>query len=189
LAKIFSFTVLQISHFNPHNTIENRWSLTSIDSNGPNEEQLQDFNDSMNTMEAENSRKEKKTKFSEMIPLESITLLKIEGNFAHFSFTPLIKDMHDEKDKLQGELIINLVNQQTSQILVKNIDDVSPAFSVSLEKLNLIFDFSSVDSRMVLSKVTTNISGTIGFVKSISQNSTQELLDYRYMGKLQTEKE
>ena len=180
---------MQISHFDPHKAMNSRWSLASVDNISPNEEQLEDFNDLMNTVAAEKSRKEKKTNFAEMISADTLALLKVEGNFAHFSFTPLIKDMHDEKDKLQGELIINVVNQQASQILVKNIDDVSPAFSVSLDKLNLTFDFSSVESRTVLSKITMDMSGTVGFFKSIAQNSTQELLDYQYMGEVQTETE
>ncbi|MGL1956110.1 MAG: hypothetical protein OCD00_02165 [Colwellia sp.] len=185
----------KISTFDPRKPKSEQWTLLLVDNKKPSKQETDDFNSARNSalnsddsegreQSSESNEEPKKVsiELSDMIVKDSLTFKKLENELVHFSFTPLIQKMEDEQKNLSGLLIVNLISEQVEFMSVKNIDDLSPAFSVSLENFNLAFEFGQVESKPVLVKMTMDLSGTVGFFKSIEQHTKQEFLNYEFIG-------
>lgn len=178
-----------ISVYDPRNDGTEQWQLISINDLAPTEDQIKTFIKNKNGGEEKEAEDEKKDKdsnvksitLSDMIVEGTVVFIEEKQGVGVYHFQPLIEDMEEEAQKLTGELHINLQHQYITNMAIKNTDELNPAFSVSIDKFAMNFAFGNVEQRPVLTKMTMNLKGTIGFLKSIKQNTSQEFVNYQYV--------
>ena len=159
-----------------------QWQLISKNGKTPSQKQLLKFNKRMNSDKEEDDEDTHEVDLTDMIDRDTLLFVAQNGNIAQYSFTPVIEDLADEKDKLNGLLFIDQTQQLITRMEVTNNDELSPAFSVTLDEFKLDFKFTVIDQRPVIAKIHTQIHGTVGFFKSLDQESLQEFSDYIYVG-------
>lgn len=167
------------SYFDPRRSLNQQWQLLLINGDVPTREAIEEFNSLWNVGEEELSEN---GSLSELIADNSLILDRIDKETAYFTFTPVLEDMAEEITKLRGELLVNLKTQVVNALTISNIEPISPAFSITLDRFNMGFEFDTIDEKVVYRKIEMNMQGVAGFVKEISQQSIEEFSEYYYVG-------
>ncbi len=171
------------SYFDPRRAVSQQWQLLLVNGAVPTVEEIDEFNQIWNQSSSkEDIVEEEATALSSMIKTESLMLDRTKDGLAYYHFSPLLEDMKNESDKLIGDLILDVEKQQIVSLTITNHEPLSPAFSVTLESFSMGFEFAQIDQKLVYRRIVMNMSGTAGFVKDISQNTTEEFLEYYYVG-------
>ncbi|MCF6226643.1 MAG: hypothetical protein L3J22_10150 [Xanthomonadales bacterium] len=187
-------TKTSVESFNPSVNLGNSkaspWSLLKENKKTPDEKRLASYQKQMSKREEE--RKANKEKAAEdggskdvliaMIKLDSLEITQQEDHQVILSFTPLVEDMDEESlEYLAGEIIIDTNNNYVSQVKIKNIGKLTPAFSVTLKKFLLLFEFIKIEEHILPLNIVSEISGKVAFMKSIKEYSSDSYSDYRYL--------
>lgn len=171
------------SYFDPRRSLNQQWQLLLINGQVPTREAIDEFNALWNVEEElEESGIEEEGSLSQMIAINSLMLDRIEKEAAYFTFTPILEDMAEEITKLRGTIVVNLDNKVVQSLSINNIEPISPAFSITLDRFNMGFEFETIDQKLVYRKIEMKMEGTAGFVKEISQQSIEEFSEYYYVG-------
>ncbi len=183
-------TKTSVEVFNPGNSKASLWNLLKENKKTPDEKRLVAYQKQMTKREAERTANKEKADANggskdlliSMINLDSLKIIQQEDHQVVLSFTPLIEDMGDESSEhLAGEIIIDANNSYVSQMKINNTGKLTPAFSVSLKNFSLLFEFIQIEEHILPLSIVSEISGKIGFMKSIEEYSSERYSDYRYL--------
>ena len=177
--------------YNPAATDGPRWTLHKDKQQVPTATRLSKYQKA--TREKEAARKvadelaksdpDSADKLIDMIDLDSLEIIEQNDQQVILSFTPQIEDMGENtEEKLSGRLTVNINENYVTQMKIKNTGKLSPAFSVSLSKLTMVFNFIKIGKHILPQNITTDIRGKVAFVKNLEQYSSDTYFDYHYLG-------
>ena len=69
-----------------------------------------------------------------------------------------------------------------TQVVIYNIHNLNPAFSVKIENFTIIVDFDDKNGQMHLDKITTNIQGKYAFFIAFQDHTEHNYSDFTYVG-------
>ena len=101
-----------------------------------------------------------------MVDMETLDLVEASDGHAIFSFVPRVKMLEDSRDQLRGTLLLDSATQQIKEIEIINTDELSPAFSVTLDTFRLGLSFDEEQGENLLQKLESHTTGKMGFLKS-----------------------
>ena len=101
-----------------------------------------------------------------MVDMETLDLIEDSDEHAIFSFVPRVKMLEDSRDQLRGTLLLDSATQQIKEIEIINTDELSPAFSVTLDTFRLGLSFDEEQGENLLQKLESHTAGKMGFLKS-----------------------
>ena len=101
-----------------------------------------------------------------MVDMETLDLIEASDEHAMFSFVPRVKMLEDSRDQLRGTLLLDSATQQIKEIEIINTDELSPAFSVTLDTFRLGLSFDEEQGENLLQKLESHTVGKMGFLKS-----------------------
>ena len=101
-----------------------------------------------------------------MVDMETLDLIEDSDEHAIFSFVPRVKMLEDSRDQLRGTLLLDSATQQIKEIEIINTDELSPAFSVTLDTFRLGLSFDEEQGENLLQKLESHPAGKMGFLKS-----------------------
>ena len=101
-----------------------------------------------------------------MVDMETLDLVEASDGHAIFSFVPRVKMLEDSRDQLRGTLLLDSATQQIKEIEIINTDELSPAFSVTLDTFRLGLSFDEEQGENLLQKLESHTAGKMGFLKS-----------------------
>ena len=101
-----------------------------------------------------------------MVDMETLDLIEDSDEHAIFSFVPRVKMLEDSRDQLRGTLLLDSATQQIKEIEIINTDELSPAFSVTLDTFRLGLSFDEEQGENLLQKLESHTVGKMGFLKS-----------------------
>lgn len=169
--------------YNPSQTENAGWRLLLVNGRSPSKEQLFTFNKENATEKQEGNQEdnnnEKSVGLSEIINMDTLSLLTKTDDKLIFSFTPIMDDLDD--NNLKGQLVTDKSVENIIQLRVSNTEALSPAFSVSIDKFELLMLFSAIKgSKAYLPvSVTTKVIGTIAVFKSINEHEEKLYSQYQ----------
>ena len=101
-----------------------------------------------------------------MVDMETLDLIEDSDEHVIFSFVPRVKMLEDSRDQLRGMLLLDSATQQIKEIEIINTDELSPAFSVTLDTFRLGLSFDEEQGENLLQKLESHTAGKMGFLKS-----------------------
>ena len=101
-----------------------------------------------------------------MVDMETLDLIEDSDEHLIFSFVPRVKMLEDSRDQLRGTLLLDSATQQIKEIEIINTDELSPAFSVTLDTFRLGLSFDEEQGENLLQKLESHTVGKMGFLKS-----------------------
>ena len=101
-----------------------------------------------------------------MVDMETLDLIEDSDEHVIFSFVPRVKMLEDSRDQLRGTLLLDSATQQIKEIEIINTDELSPAFSVTLDTFRLGLSFDEEQGENLLQKLESHTVGKMGFLKS-----------------------
>ena len=101
-----------------------------------------------------------------MVDMETLDLIEDSDEHLIFSFVPRVKMLEDSRDQLRGTLLLDSATQQIKEIEIINTDELSPAFSVTLDTFRLGLSFDEEQGENLLQKLESHTAGKMGFLKS-----------------------
>ncbi|MFT7235222.1 MAG: hypothetical protein ACI9QV_000794 [Methylophagaceae bacterium] len=169
------------AHFDPRKNASLQWELISVDGEVPSKNQVLAFQKAKLDENKEEKSFFSELKFSEVINAPTLTLVKKEQGFLHYSFAPSMSDDKDSQDNFNGYLVINEQSQHIDSIRIQNRHELSPAFSVSLDEVLITAKFGDVEGKPVIQNRQLQIHGTIGFFKEINKQLNVEYSQHQYI--------
>ena len=76
-------------------------------------------------------------------------------------------------------MVLNKVTGLVEKITVKNIGELAPAFSVTIDEYEMVLSFASQQGELLIDEMMTKVAGSYGFVKSFDSESAIYFGDYR----------
>ena len=113
-----------------------------------------------------------------MVDMETLDLIEDSDEHAIFSFVPRVKMLEDSRDQLRGTLLLDSATQQIKEIEIINTDELSPAFSVTLDTFRLGLSFDEEQGENLLQKLESHTAGKMGFLKSFDALVIVNFSDY-----------
>ena len=167
----------QIIRSDPMRNHYERRQLLQVDGKAPDKGRLQAF------------RKEEIKRVDDIDPntrgyghlVDSSTLQFVaqRGELLEFFFKPRINTLQDAADKMRGTLLFNNTTNAIEEIEVRNTQELSPAFSVTVDSYRLSFLFELEQGARLLRKMESHAVGTVGFLKSFDQLVVVDFSDFR----------
>lgn len=172
--KTVSDDEIMIEHFDGEKPEAEQWTLISENGQTPDAKRVKEYlTDRQSTEKDENQHE---LKFADMVELSSLDLVSEDENEYIYKFTPNIKEL--ESKALIGKLHLSKISKQVNQLIITNTSDLSPAFSVSLNKFELILSFHLFDGLNMPIFTSTSVKGTVAIFKSIESDQKVTYSDY-----------
>lgn len=114
-----------------------------------------------------------------LVDTQTLRLIGSTDGVAQFGFSPRLKRLEDNADKMSGVLLLNEETREIEKIEIFNTDEFSPAFSVTLDTYRLTFIFREEQGARLLEKMESRAAGKAGFVKRFDSSVDVEFRDYR----------
>ena len=168
---------LRIIHSDPHRDKYERRQLISVNGVAPDAERKEEFHDA--EVERVDGLDPDNLGYSYMVDVQTLQLLETGEDRAKFSFVPRVKALEESADKIQGLLLLNLKSRQIEQIEITNTEQLSPAFSVTVDTYRLTLQFEQQQGENLLSKLESHAAGKAGFVKSFDSLVGISFGDYK----------
>ncbi len=166
-----------ISH-DPRREQAAQTKLLSVNGKAPSEDELARFKQGLEDTE------EQEASLLEMVNLESLEVLEEIGGRVVMSFSPRLVEMGEKNNhKLSGTLVYNAVEQTLVSIAITNNEDISPAFSVSINTFNLRFDFIMQGKHQLIRRSNVEVLGTVAVFQSLDDRQEDTFSDFVYVGK------
>lgn len=151
--------------------------LVSVDGSPPDEERQKAFR------EAEKKRIDEQDPdtrgFKYLVDIDTLQLIEQTESSSIFSFSPRVKKLDAARDKLQGSLSLHNETQEIEQIEIVNTDELSPAFSVTLQRFRLRFQFQPEQGQRLLYKMESHTAGKAGFLKRFDSQVVINFSEFR----------
>jgi hypothetical protein len=117
--------------------------------------------------------------YSYMVDMQTLQLLEAGEAYATLSFVPRVKALEDSREKISGILRLNLGSGQIDQIEILNTEQLSPAFSVTVDTYRLLLQFEPQQGENLLSKLESHAAGKAGFVKRFESLVAIDFSDFK----------
>jgi hypothetical protein len=168
---------LRIIHSDPRRNKYKRRQLFSVNDVAPDEERQEDFYDA--EVERIDGLDPDASDYGYMVDLQTLQLLETGDGYAKFSFVPRVKALEDSREKIRGFLLLNMASRQIDQIEIINTEQLSPAFSVTLDTYRLTLQFKQEQGENLLSRLESHAAGKAGFLKSFESLIEVSFSDYK----------
>ena len=155
---------LQIIHSDPRRDIYEKRQLLTVDGIAPDSQRLDEFHDK--EVKRINDIDPDALGYAYMVDMETLELIEASDGHTMFSFVPKVKMLEDSRDQLRGTLLLDSATQQIEEIEIINTDDLSPAFSVTVNTFRLGLSFEEEQGENLLQKLESHTVGKMGFLKS-----------------------
>ena len=87
--------------------------------------------------------------------------------------------MEDSRENLRGTLLLNTGTGQIEKLEIHNTEELSPAFSVTVDTYRLALSFQPEQGENLLQKLESRAVGKAGFIKSFDSQVEVTFSDYR----------
>lgn len=158
---------VQIIRNNPYGEKYEKRALITVNGTVPDKKRQAEFRKSevkrIDELDTDSSG------YSYLVDAATLSLIQAGSEQAEFSFRPKVQGMDDVRDQLQGSLLLNLATGQIEKIEISNIEKLSPAFSVTLDKYQLTLRFQPEQGENLLNELESQAIGSAGFLKSFEK--------------------
>lgn len=158
---------VQIIRNNPHGEKYEKRALVTVNGTVPDKKRQAEFRKSevkrIDDLDPDSSG------YSYLVDAATLSLIQAGSKQAEFSFRPKLQAMDNVRDQLQGSLFLNLATGQIEKIEISNIEKLSPAFSVTVEKYQLTLRFHPKQGQNLLNELESQAIGSAGFLKSFEK--------------------
>lgn len=157
-----------------------RRTLKLVDGEEPTAEDRQDFRAAeAKRIEEQNTQTQA---FSYLVDSQTLNFLGVDNGTAEFAFVPRIEKLEQASESLRGKLRLSLDGNQITALEVFNVEEFSPAFSVTMEHFRLSFKFSPHAGENLLAAMENQARGKAGFVKEFESVTRITFSDYKKTG-------
>ena len=156
-----------------------RRKLVSVDGAPPTKERLDKFVEDERKRLAEEEQNPERNLYAHLVDTSTLELDGVENGIARFRFAPRLANFEDQQDRMQGTLSLDTGSGLLTQIRIENTEELSPAFSVSIQRYQLELNFGLSDDYLLIQAMTTQIDGKLGFVRSFQSEVQVEFSDFR----------
>ncbi len=167
---------LQIIRSDPRRGTYEKRQLLTVDGIAPNSQRLNEFHDK--EVKRITDIDPDARGYGYMVDTQTLELIEASDGYAMFSFSPRVKMLEDSRDQLRGTLLLDSTTQHIDEIEIINTDDLSPAFSVTLETFRLGLSFDEEQGENLLQKLESHTVGKMGFLKSFDALVIVNLSEY-----------
>jgi hypothetical protein len=154
-----------------------RRQLLSVNGSTPDEKRQKEFR------EAEKKRIDEQDPdtigFEYLVDINTLQLIENTEGSSTFSFSPRVNRLDGARDKLRGSLSLLNATQEIEEIEIFNTEELSPAFSVTLERFRLTFQFQLEQGRRLLHKMESHTAGKVGFLKRFDSKVVIDFSEYQ----------
>jgi hypothetical protein len=172
-------TELLVTESDPTREPLERRRLRTVNGDLPSDQRLQAFRE-QEKKRVEDAEVQKDTlKYSYMVDAQTLSLLEEKGSLVTLSFSPDIQAFESDRENLAGTVVLNKVTGLLEKITMKNIGELAPAFSVTIDEYEMVLSFASQQGELLIDEMMTKIAGSYGFVKSFDSESVIYFGDYR----------
>ena len=161
-----------------------QWQLISVNDRPPSENQLIEYTEKQRQLKnKKNNQIALGDKLSNLLQLENSKVISQDEKLVHLSFNPKVTSLSEsDQEKLFGSIAVEKETGLLKQVVIYNIYNLNPAFSVKIENFSITMDFLEVNGHMHLGKITTNIKGKYAFFKSFQDYTEYSYSDFMYVG-------
>jgi len=150
--------------------------LVSVDGETPDEDALEEFREQEKERVDE---RDPEASYSYLVDTATLEQLGVDGDTVEYAFDPRIKAMEDSLDKMSGKLRFDTASGDITSIEVFNTEELSPAFSVTVNSYRLTFRFHEEQGARLLQRMESHAVGKAGFVKGFDSLVVVDFSDYR----------
>ncbi|WP_100641400.1 hypothetical protein [Alteromonas facilis] len=171
-----------IELYSPNLSYEERWKLLRVNDAKPTKKQQQSFQKRMGKYLQQNNGVQNNLGLNifEVVNIDTLTLTSKTTALASFSFEVNYPGFAKEANRaLIGTLFYDINRQYVSFIEIKNRQDFSPAFSVSVSYLYVRFDFALLDDAIVNKENYLEIVGKVAFISRFEEISRDKYYGYK----------
>lgn len=154
-----------------------RRQLLKVNGETPDEQRQEKFRDT--EVERVDGVDPEEVGYRYMVDAETLQLIESDDSYTRLSFTPRIKALEDSRDKMRGMMLLNSETQQIDEIEILNIENLSPAFSVTVHTYRLTLQFRQEQGETLLKNLESHAVGKAGFVKNFDSLVRVSFRDYR----------
>tara|TARA_R110000850_G_scaffold11961_3_gene40659 strand:- start:506 stop:1213 length:708 start_codon:yes stop_codon:yes gene_type:complete len=174
----------RIEQFNASLPETERWSLVSENGDTPGKKRLTEYRERQQDLHEDKDETSYELAFSDLIDLSTLVFVGEDDNNMSFTFTPNIDEL--ENNALAGVLYLDKTSKHLRKILIRNTDEINPAFSVTLTKFELELSFDVFEGLVMPAHTSTTIMGTAAIFKSLDSVQTVTYSDYKILNNPQT---
>jgi len=157
-----------------------RRQLVSVNGQPPDESQLDTFR------KAEKKRIDRldpdTAGYVYLVDTGTLALENAGDDYTRYMFTPRVRDMESSRDQLQGTLLLNNDTGRVDRLEINNTDQLSPAFSVTVDTYRLALGFGDEQGEQLLKTLESVAVGKAGFLKRFDSDVTIHFRDFRRTG-------
>ncbi|MFK7978328.1 MAG: hypothetical protein AB8C02_19495 [Halioglobus sp.] len=117
--------------------------------------------------------------FSYLVDTSTLNFIGAQNGIAEFAFVPRIEKLEQASESLRGKLKLNVEKGYIAALEVFNVEEFSPAFSVTMEQFRLSFAFAPQAGENVLAAMENQARGKAGFMKEFNSKTTIIFSDYK----------
>jgi len=164
----------KLAQFQPQE--DPQWQLLEVDGIPPSSEESTKFL----KQRGREQNQDDPVRFRDLVAADSVTLMKQENGKVWLNFVPRVGELADDNaEALTGYAIMSALDQRLLELHIENIDTFSPAFSIKISKMTMMFRFISVDNQTVPAEYGFSMLGKIGGIKKIEVDSTTAYSNYQ----------
>jgi hypothetical protein len=168
---------LQLVKSDPSRDKYDRRQLLTVNGVTPDDEHLDAFR------EAEEKRigdlDPETSGYVYMVDTETLELVEEADGHIELSFVPRVKAMENSRENLRGTLLLNTGAGQIEKLEIHNTEELSPAFSVTVDTYRLALRFQLEQGENLLQKLESHAVGKAAFIKSFDSQVEVTFSDYR----------
>jgi hypothetical protein len=174
----------RVEQFNGSLSETERWLLVSENGQIPDNERLKEYRQDQQDLNEDKDGNSHELAFSFSVDLSTLAFVGEDDVSVSFTFVPNIDELHN--DALTGVLHLDKTSNHLRKILIKNTDELNPAFSVTLTKFELELSFDVFEGLVMPAHTSTTIMGTAAIFKSLDSVQTVTYSDYKILNNPQT---
>ena len=167
----------QIIRSDPMKNQYERRQLLQVDGKAPDKSRLQAFREE-EVERIDNIDPETKG-YGHLVDSSTLQFVAQRGELSEFFFKPRINTLQDTAGKMRGALLFNNTTHAIEKIEVRNTQELSPAFSVTVDSYRLSLLFEVEQGARLLRKMESHAVGTVGFLKRFDQLVVIDFSDFR----------
>jgi hypothetical protein len=167
----------QIIRSDPMKNQYERRELLQVDGKAPDKSRLREFREE--EIKRVDDIDPKTRGYGHLVDSSTLQFVSQRGELLEFFFKPRINTLKDAAGKMRGTLLFNNTTNAIEKIEVRNTQELSPAFSVTVDSYRLSFLFQLEQGARFLRKMESHAVGTVGFLKSFDQLVVVDFSDFR----------
>jgi hypothetical protein len=167
---------LQIIQSDPSRELIDRRQLHTVNGVTPDNERLEEFREAEEKRVADIDPETAGYRY--MVDTDTLEFVEESDGDIAFSFVPRVKALEDSRDSLRGTLRLDAQTGQIEELEIHNTEELSPAFSVTVDRYRLLLHFQQEQGENLLRKLESDAVGKAGFLKSFDSKVKVTFSDY-----------